>query len=105
MKRFCFNCARQFYSGIECPFCGEVHEDLASHLQSCEFAPDDASIEDILPSKPKRKKRKAPSSKPKSGTGSAKEKCPYCGKEFTRLGRHISSCPQRPKDEDEDSEE
>ena len=96
---------KEEYGEIECPFCGEVFEDLASHLQTCEFAPDDASIEDILPSRSKRKKRKPTTGKSKSQTGGTKEKCPYCGKEFTRLGRHITSCPQRPKDEDEDSEE
>jgi hypothetical protein len=96
---------KEEYGEIECPFCGEVFEDLASHLQTCEFAPDDASVEDILPSRSKRKKKKPTTGKSKSQIGGTKEKCPYCGKEFTRLGRHITSCPQRPKDEDEDSEE
>lgn len=86
---------KEEFGAIECPFCGEVHENLATHLETCEFAPDDASIEDILPNRSKRKKRKT-STKSK-GT---KEKCPYCGKEYTRLGRHLPSCPKRPKDEE-----
>ena len=95
--------AKEDFGGIECPFCGEVHENLASHLETCEFAPDDASIEDILPARSKKKKRKSTSGKSKSSGN--KEKCPYCGKEFTRLGRHITSCPKRPKDEDEEEDE
>lgn len=90
----------------ECPFCGEFFEDLASHIQSCEFAPDDASIEDIIPSKRKRKK-KGPSKSSTSGTKKTeeKQKCPYCGKEFVRLGRHLSSCPKKPSDIDEKEDE
>ena len=88
---------KEEFGEIECPFCGEVHENLATHLETCEFAPDDASIEDILPSRAKRKKRKT-STKSK-GT---KEKCPYCGKEYTRLGRHLPSCPKRPKEEEKE---
>jgi hypothetical protein len=89
------------FGEIECPYCGEVHENLASHLENCEFAPEDASIEDLLPSRAKRKKKKSSSSKSKSQGTSKKQKCPYCGKEYTRLGRHLPSCPKRPKDEDE----
>ena len=94
---------KEEFGEIECPFCGEVHENLASHLETCEFAPDDASIEDILPRRSKRKKRKTPTSKSKAGE-TKKEKCPYCGKEFARLGRHIPSCPKKPKDEDDEEE-
>ncbi len=83
----------------ECPFCGDFFEDLASHIQSCEFAPDDASIEDIMPSKPKKKKKK-PGAKSGEAAGKTadKQKCPYCGKEFVRLGRHLNSCPKKPED-------
>jgi len=95
---------KEEFGEIECPFCGEVHENLASHLETCEFAPDDASIEDIIPSRSKRKKRKSSSSKSKDQAKS-KEKCPYCGKEFTRLGRHIPSCPKKPTDEEGEEED
>ena len=92
---------------LECPFCGDVFDDLASHIQQCEFAPDDASIEDIMPKK--KKKRKAAKAKPKKAApgnkddGSEaedkeKKKCPYCEKEFLRLGRHLNSCPKKPSD-------
>jgi hypothetical protein len=87
---------------VECPFCGELFDDLATHIQTCEFAPDDASIEDIMPSKTKKKKKKVSE---KSGAArkstAEKQKCPYCGKEFTRLGRHLNSCPKKPSDTDE----
>ena len=94
-----------FAISLECPFCGESFDDLSSHIQNCEFAPDDASIEDILPSKPKKKRKrggskaKAASSKAKEGTEpQGKKKCPYCGKEFVRLGRHLNSCKKKPAD-------
>ena len=90
---------KEEFGEIECPFCGEVHENLATHLETCEFAPDDASIEDILPSRAKRKKRKTSSKSKSTGT---KETCPYCGKEYTRLGRHLPSCPKRPKEEEKE---
>jgi hypothetical protein len=89
----------------ECPFCGDFFENLASHLSNCEFAPDDASIDDILPSRPKKKKKKpgtTTGAKPSETT--EKKKCPYCGKEFVRLGRHLTSCPKKPADAEEDKE-
>ncbi len=81
---------------LECPFCAEVFGDLRSHLAECEFAPEDASIDDIMPKKTRKKKPTATSGK---GT-KEKQVCPYCKKEFIRLGRHLTSCPQRPKDEE-----
>jgi hypothetical protein len=81
------------FAEAECPFCGEVFDDLPSHIQTCELAPDDASIDDIMPVRKKKKKTSASSS-----GGKAKQKCPYCGKEFIRLGRHLTACPQRPDD-------
>lgn len=90
------------FAEVECPFCGEMFDDLASHIQNCEFAPDDVNITDIMPAK--KKKRKKPSGKPgtpKKATAE-KQKCPYCGKEFIRLGRHLNSCPKRPTDVDDD---
>jgi len=97
---------------LECPFCGEVFDDLASHIQSCELAPDDASINDIMPTRSKKKrKRKPPKAKSKKSApgkkaeadeeddeDKEKNKCPYCGKEFLRLGRHLNACPKKPKD-------
>lgn len=94
--------AAEDFSDVECPFCGEISDDLRTHIQTCEFAPDDVSIEDILPSKGRKKKKSATTS---SAKGKGKQKCPYCGKEFSRLGRHLSSCSKRPKDEDADDDE
>jgi hypothetical protein len=102
------------FAQVECPFCGELFDDLASHLQECEFAPEDVNIEEYLPSKPKkkRKKRKAGSKAKKEEPDKASKKkskdktaCPYCGKEYIRLGRHIKFCPKRPDDADEEKEE
>ncbi|MBY9009071.1 MAG: hypothetical protein KGD74_04315 [Candidatus Lokiarchaeota archaeon] len=91
------------FTPIECPFCGELFDDLRSHLSNCEFAPDDASIEDIMPGKSRKKKKKPVAA---SGTGNKeKQVCPYCKKEFVRLGRHLTSCPKRPKDDDEKEKE
>ena len=88
----------------ECPFCGEFFDDISSHIQNCEFAPDDVSIEDIISSKVKKKKKKktSKSTSDEEGEGEGEEgegkkKCPYCGKEFIRLGRHLNSCKKRPK--------
>lgn len=93
----------EFADITECPFCGDFFEDLASHIQSCEFAPDDASLEDIIPAKKKKKRKKPASGKlgAEAKTTTNKQKCPYCGKEFARLGRHLISCPKKPADADE----
>jgi hypothetical protein len=99
------------YRDMECPFCGEVFDDLVTHIPTCEFAPEDASLDDVLPRKAKKKKKKArvgakdePDSEDSDDKG--KKKCPYCGKEFARLGRHLSSCPKKPsEDEDEEDQE
>ncbi len=96
---------------LECPFCGEVVNDLPEHVQTCEFAPDDVDLDDIIPKKSKKKQKRkrkssASSSKEPTDKGAKKTKeCPYCGKSFQRLGRHINSCPKRPADADEDEEE
>ncbi|MFX0178138.1 MAG: hypothetical protein ACFE85_18115 [Candidatus Hodarchaeota archaeon] len=95
------------FTEVECPFCGELFDNLLTHIKTCEFAPDDASIEDVLPkrSKKKRKRRTTPTAKTTVKTedkdGKEKQTCPYCGKEYQRLGRHISSCPKRPNDEED----
>jgi hypothetical protein len=85
------------FANIECPFCGEIFDDLRSHIQDCEFAPEDASIEDIMPSSTKKKKKTTPAS---GKDTKEKQICPYCKKEFVRLGRHATSCPQRPNNEE-----
>ncbi|MFX1317212.1 MAG: hypothetical protein ACFE9T_15225, partial [Promethearchaeota archaeon] len=94
------------FGEIECPFCGELFEDLTTHIRTCEFAPDDASIEDILPIRIKRKRKKKSSTKAESNEIESKEKqkCPYCGREFVRLGRHLQSCPKKPEDNEEEIE-
>ena len=95
------------FAEVECPFCGELFDDLASHIQNCEFAPDDASIEDIVPTRGKKKKKKKSSAKAEivEKESTEKQKCPYCGKEFIRLGRHLKSCPKKPEDADDDISE
>ena len=102
------------FAEVECPFCGEMFDDLASHIQNCEFAPDDASLDDIMPSKPKkRRKKKTPKAKAsgkkpaqvtEAGKSPGKKSCPYCGKEFIRLGRHLKACSKRPDNADEEKE-
>lgn len=97
------------FAEVECPFCGELFDDLASHIRECEFAPDDIDVEDYLPSRPKKKRKKKKvetTSKKKSDSEKSKEKkiCPYCEKNFVRLGRHIKACPKRPDDADEEKE-
>ncbi|MFX1478934.1 MAG: hypothetical protein ACFFCI_12455 [Promethearchaeota archaeon] len=91
------------FAEVECPFCGEMFDDLATHIQTCEFAPDDVSLDDVLPQRPKKKKKKRPVGK--SGDTekkeTSKEKCPYCGKEFIRLGRHLNSCSKKPEDSED----
>ncbi len=95
------------FQEVECPFCGELFDDLASHIRNCEFAPDDASIEDIMPSKIKKKKKKKVSETSETDKKSTaeKQKCPYCGKEFQRLGRHLNSCPKKPPETENDEDE
>jgi hypothetical protein len=51
-----------------------------------------------MPSKRRKGKKKSTATSGKDAK--AKQACPYCKKEYIRLGRHITSCPQRPKDED-----
>jgi len=87
----------------ECPFCGEIFDNLASHIRECEFAPDDANISDILPSKSKKKKKKVAQIKGKKEV--TKKACPYCGKSFQRLGRHLNSCPKKPEDPADEKED
>ena len=101
------------FAEVECPFCGELFDDLVSHIRECEFAPEDVDIEDYLPSKPK-KKRKKKKAAPKTTTAKpikeseketkGKKVCPYCGKEFVRLGRHLKACSKRPDDVDDEKE-
>ena len=97
--------SEELEGSTECPFCGDFFVDLTSHIQNCEFAPDDASLEDIIPSKPKKKRKKVTTeSRSKDDTTTDKKVCPYCGKEFVRLGRHISSCPKKPTDVEDEEE-
>lgn len=95
------------FGDLECPFCGEIFEDLRSHIPSCEFAPDDVNTEDVLPSRKKKKRTRttAPTSQAKEDEEKEKQVCPYCGKEFLRLGRHLTSCPKKPQDTEEENEE
>jgi hypothetical protein len=88
------------FAEVECPFCGELFDDLQAHVQNCEFAPDDVTLDDLLPSKKKKKKRSSAGS---NQSTTEKQKCPYCGKEFIRLGRHLNSCPKKPADADIDA--
>ena len=100
------------FAEVECPFCGELFNDLASHIRECEFAPEDVNIAEYLPSKPKKRKKKKVSAKtttkdskqPSKTESKDKKSCPYCAKEFIRLGRHLKSCSKRPDDADEEKE-
>lgn len=89
-------------ASVECPFCGELFDDLRLHIPECEFAPEDADPEDYIPT-PSRRKRK----KTKESESEEKDTipCPYCGKEYIRLGRHLPYCDDRPEDADEEKEE
>ena len=84
------------FADTECPFCGEVFSDLTTHIRDCELAPDDASIEDLVPKKKKKKKAPGKKTGTKRASTSEKKACPYCGKEFIRLGRHLNSCSKKP---------
>lgn len=101
------------FAEVECPFCGELFDDLVSHLRECEFAPEDVNVEEYLPSKTKKKRKKKKSTTKvkkekadKAGKKISKDKisCPYCGKDYIRLGRHLKACPKRPDDADEEKE-
>jgi predicted RNA-binding Zn-ribbon protein involved in translation (DUF1610 family) len=89
------------FAEVECPFCGELFDDLQAHVQNCEFAPDDVSLDDIMPSKKKKKKKPGSLEGSSDQTKTEKQKCPYCGKEFLRLGRHSTSCSKRPDNADD----
>ena len=89
------------FANVECPFCGEMFDDLPAHIQNCEFAPDDVSISDIMPAKKKKKKKLSEKPGTQKKDTAKKQKCPYCGKEFIRLGRHLNSCSKRPVDADD----
>ncbi|MFX1279418.1 MAG: hypothetical protein ACFFA3_08375 [Promethearchaeota archaeon] len=91
------------FAEVECPFCGELFDDLPAHVQNCEFAPDDVTVDDILPTHKKKKKKSTSKVESSDDKSEEKQKCPYCGREFVRLGRHLNSCPKKPDDvEDED---
>jgi len=92
------------FAEVECPFCGELFDDLRAHVQNCEFAPDDVTLDDIMPSKKKKKKKPSTQAGSTAKTTTAKQKCPYCGKEFIRLGRHLNSCPKKPVDANEEED-
>ncbi len=91
-------------ASVECPFCGDLFDDLRLHIPECEFAPDDVDVKDyvdLTPSRSRRKKKK----KRKSTEEKDTIPCPYCGKEYIRLGRHLPYCDDRPDDADEEKEE
>ncbi|TXT59047.1 MAG: hypothetical protein BAJALOKI2v1_260016 [Promethearchaeota archaeon] len=90
------------FTEAECPFCGELFDDLTTHIKTCEFAPEDASIEDLMPAKtPRKKKEKKEKKKKEKDTID----CPYCGKEYVRLSRHLPYCDDRPENPDEEKED
>jgi uncharacterized Zn-finger protein len=91
----------------ECPFCGELFDNLAIHIKTCEFAPEDATIEDLMPEKPTRKRKTKEKKKEKKKKKKEKDTidCPYCGKEYVRLSRHLPYCDDRPENPDEEKEE
>ncbi|MBY8986025.1 MAG: hypothetical protein KGD65_13200 [Candidatus Lokiarchaeota archaeon] len=90
------------FGEMECPFCAEIFSDLRTHINECDMAPDDVSIDDIIPQKKKKKKKPTKQSLDGEKSATEKQKCPYCGKEFQRLGRHLNSCPKKPAEKDEE---
>ncbi len=93
---------------LECPYCGEITDDIEGHLEICELAPEDATIDDVLPSRAKKKKKKGTRRKKKKTSTKKQQQekleCPYCGKMYARLARHLSSCSKRPEDADKKKE-
>jgi hypothetical protein len=90
------------FAEMECPFCGEIFDNLATHIRECEFAPDDVDIEDYIPTRPRTTDNKE---EKKAEKDEDKLECPYCGKMYSRLGRHLPYCDERPDDADEEMEE
>ncbi|TXT65090.1 MAG: conserved exported protein of unknown function [Promethearchaeota archaeon] len=92
------------FAEMECPFCGELFDNLAVHIRDCDFAPEDVDVEDYLPA---RKVKKAGKEEEDTETKKDTDKlpCPYCGKKYSRLGRHLPYCDDRPEDADEELEE
>ncbi len=85
----------------ECPFCGELFDDIRIHVRDCEFAPENVSFDDNIPGKRKKKKKATQKSVTSKKKATEKQACPYCKKEYQRLGRHIKSCPKKPADADD----
>lgn len=85
---------------VECPFCGEMFDNLATHVAECEFAPEDVDLDDYIPSRTRKPKKKKEKKEEKDTID-----CPYCGKEYVRLSRHLPYCDDRPEDADEEKEE
>ena len=54
-------------------------------------------------SKTKKKKKSAEKSKKKESDEETIN-CPYCGKEYKRLSRHLPYCDDRPENPDEEKE-
>ena len=92
------------FTEAECPFCGELFENLAGHIMNCEFAPEDVDIKEYLPSRSKRKKKKKEPTEDKEKKEQNKKICPYCKNGYARLGRHLPHCEKRPEDADEEKE-
>jgi predicted RNA-binding Zn-ribbon protein involved in translation (DUF1610 family) len=91
------------FAEMECPFCGEIFDNLAVHIRECEFAPEDVDVEDYLPTRTPKKVKKE--KKEEESESKDKIPCPYCGKNYIRLGRHLPYCDDRPDDADEEKEE
>ncbi len=84
-----------------------MFENLGGHITSCEFAPEDVDIEEYMPSKPRKKKKKkepTTTTTPSVKKEQNKKLCPYCKKEYARLGRHLPHCEKRPDDADMEKE-
>ena len=58
-QRFCTSCRAKLSDNLECPFCGELYDDLLSHIRNCELAPDNFSLEDLMPAMPKKKSKES----------------------------------------------
>ncbi|TXT60585.1 MAG: hypothetical protein BAJALOKI3v1_890016 [Promethearchaeota archaeon] len=85
---------------VECPFCGEMFDNLATHVAECEFAPEDVDLDDYIPTRTRKSKKKKEKEEEKDTIP-----CPYCGKEYIRLSRHLPYCDDRPEEANEEKEE
>jgi hypothetical protein len=77
-----------------------MFDNLATHVAECEFAPEDVDLDDYIPTRTRKSKKKKEKEEEKDTIP-----CPYCGKEYIRLSRHLPYCDDRPEEANEEKEE